>query len=131
MKKMKEVKKEGIFKCPKCKGNAVCSLVKWQKNDNDKWIFYAQDLEGWIGRWDYHVEHNKYLERAVYDYPYDESDFTDVEEKVYIYYTTPEECWEKDGGQYLRDWNKYYDDKWICNWCKFESQKLSDFIPKN
>ena len=71
------------------------------------------------------------FERAVYDYPYDESDFTDVEEKVYIYYTSPEECWEKDGGQYLLDWNKYYGDKWICNWCKFESQKLSDFIPKN
>ena len=59
------------------------------------------------------------------------AEFTDVEEEVYDYYTTPEECWEKDGGQYLRDWNKYYDDKWICNWCKFESQKLSDFIPKN
>ena len=57
-------------------GESILVISKDQKRVGalKKWIFYTKDtessLKAWIGHWKHSYE--QYLERAVYDYPYDE-----------------------------------------------------------
>lgn len=120
----------GIFQCKKCGHQPFYDLYKWQKKDN-KWIFYAKHPEktnmkrDWIGKWNWDTEY--YLERAVYDWPYDDSDY----ELIYIWkdhFQTPEECWEKIGGQTEEQWNEYYKNNYECQNCKLKATSFKDFI---
>ena len=127
---MDNMTEEGKFICKKCGGEPFYDLYKWQKK-GDKWIFYAKnpdpDLSNkdWIGKWDYSFE--RYLERAVYDYPYDDSDY------VLIYhwnghFSNPNDCWAKTGGQTEEQWNQYYKNNYECKVCKLKVNTFTDFI---
>ena len=124
---------KGIFKCKKCGGEPLYDLFRWQKKD-DKWIFYAKnpdpDCEDkhWIGKWNYDIQH--YLERAVYDYPYDDSDYVDIYNWK-DHFSNPIDCWKKIGGQTEAEWNKYYKDNYECKNCKFKTNTFKDFAIKD
>ena len=121
-------KKEGIFRCKICGSKAPYDFEKWQTKD-DKWIFYTKDtessLEAWIGHWKHSYE--QYLERAVYDYPYDDSDY----ETISIWedcFSDPNKCWTKTGGQSEEQWNIYYKNKYECSHCGFTAKSFKNFI---
>ena len=104
----------GVFECPRCKGEGPNSFGNWEKKE-DKWIlFYYCGYYGGFNDERYFADY--YWKGNIDDF----SNQPNNDSKA---------CWERTGGSTEEKWNKDYNYEWKCYKCNFKSTNFKDFIP--